>query len=142
MYRRERFVSRTTEGPFKICHKLELLISNQHVNNQILLFFQGDGDIEGEGDSTSQTFWCECCHENIPASDAFDHIKTYDYYCKYFLKDANKSRLWSCKVCPTYYLMKWAMIKHFFSDHPVPIEKILKVIENRLTQKRKASSQL
>ena len=36
-----------------------------------------------------------------------------------------KNKPYECKICEIYYLKKWAVFQHFFSDHPIPIEEII-----------------
>ena len=65
--------------------------------------------------------WCECCHEYILKSETSKHFKSYENY-RGLLKERfhkGKPNGFTCKICSVIYLKKWAMFKHFFSNHPI-----------------------
>ena len=65
-------------------------------------------------------FWCECCHEYVLKSESSKHYKSYENYRRILQENKNTFK---CKICSVIYLKKWAMFKHFFSHHPIPIQK-------------------
>jgi len=100
--------------------------------------------------------WCECCHEYILKSETSKHFKSYENY-RGLLKERfhkGKPNGFTCKICSVIYLKKWAMFKHFFSNHPIetietalhpiqieancekPIETISKLDRNTKSKKR------
>ena len=65
--------------------------------------------------------WCECCHEYVLKSETSKHFKSYENY-RGLLKERfhkGKPNGFTCKICSVIYLKKWAMFKHFFSNHPI-----------------------
>ena len=65
--------------------------------------------------------WCECCHEYVLKSETSKHFKSYENY-RGLLKEnfhRGKTTGFTCKICSVIYMKKWAMFKHFFSNHPI-----------------------
>ena len=66
--------------------------------------------------SSALQFWCECCHEYVLKSESSTHFKSYENYRRILQENKNTFK---CKICSVIYLKKWAMFKHFFSNHPI-----------------------
>ena len=78
--------------------------------------------------------WCECCQEYVLKSESSTHFKSYESYHRILQVNKNSFK---CKICSVIYLPKWAMFKHFFLHHPVPIQKNVE----KLIQKNDEKSQ-